>query len=430
MKRYFIYIAALLLLAFCNCQNDMLTDESVLPTEQPETMYELRNNEIADLLSGYFESLQNNSPATRSNKPEITKLNKVRYNNPIVTRSGKTENNGFTICTVDINYGGKEGFAIVVADKRLPVVLAYSPNGKFSELKEKGSENLQKYVSNIPNDIKAVLAEPRYLQGGFTDPDNKFASFPYPNDRDEIYATSLSNGIWEDVALLKQSVLWGQRTPYNDSLPVNLSTGKPYPVGCTNVALSQIMAYHKYPTKYNWNLMANLVNIENNPFAPKGMSDTIASFIRELTTITKTTFKEATDAASNNIPDFIEALNTLGFAHSPAINYDADAIRHSLRGKYSVIAFGQSATGSGHAFVISGYWKFEVPPTMPDLQNGTNLGINWGTAGGWGDGWYLVEYGDIKVTDLGLAKIDPYTGMPGKDYSNNLRIVVDIYPKR
>lgn len=374
MKRYFIYIAALLLLAFCNCQNDMLTDESVLPTEQPETMYELRNNEIADLLSGYFESLQNNSPATRSNKPEITKLNKVRYNNPIVTRSGKTENNGFTICTVDINYGGKEGFAIVVADKRLPVVLAYSPNGKFSELKEKGSENLQKYVSNIPNDIKAVFAEPRR--------------------------------------------------------PVNLSTGKPYPVGCTNVALSQIMAYHKYPTKYNWNLMASLVNIENNPFAPKGMSDTIASFIRELTTITKTTFKEATDAASNNIPDFIEALNTLGFAHSPAINYDADAIRHSLRGKYSVIAFGQSATGSGHAFVISGYWKFEVPPIMPDLQNGTNLGINWGTAGGWGDGWYLVEYGDIKVTDLGLAKIDPYTGMPGKDYSNNLRIVVDIYPKR
>lgn len=374
MKRYFIYIAALLLLAFCNCQNDMLTDESVLPTEQPETMYELRNNEIADLLSGYFESLQNNSPATRSNKPEITKLNKVRYNNPIVTRSGKTENNGFTICTVDINYGGKEGFAIVVADKRLPVVLAYSPNGKFSELKEKGSENLQKYVSNIPNDIKAVFAEPRR--------------------------------------------------------PVNLSTGKPYPVGCTNVALSQIMAYHKYPTKYNWNLMASLVNIENNPFAPKGMSDTIASFIRELTTITKTTFKEATDAASNNIPDFIEALNTLGFAHSPAINYDADAIRHSLRGKYSVIAFGQSATGSGHAFVISGYWKFEVPPIMPDLQNGTNLGINWGTAGGWGDGWHLVEYGDIKVTDLGLAKIDPYTGMPGKDYSNNLRIVVDIYPKR
>lgn len=107
MKRYFIYIAALLLLAFCNCQNDMLTDESVLPTEQPETMYELRNNEIADLLSGYFDSLQKNSPATRSNKPEITKLNKVRYNNPIVTRSGKTENNGFTICTVDINYGEK-----------------------------------------------------------------------------------------------------------------------------------------------------------------------------------------------------------------------------------------------------------------------------------------------------------------------------------
>lgn len=430
MKRCFIYAAALSFLAFCSCQNDALTDDPVQPAEQPETTYELSNEEVTDLLSGYFQSLQGSNPATRGSKPEITSLSKVRYDNPVTTRSGNTENNGFTICTVDINNGGKEGFAIVVADKRLPVVLAYSPNGKFSELKEKGSENLQKYVADVPDDVKAILAEPRYLQGGFTDPDNKFASFPYPNDRDEIYATSLSNGIWEDVALLKQSVLWGQRSPYNDSLPINPTTGKPYPAGCTNVALSQIMAYHKYPKKYNWNLMASLVNIEDNPFAPKGMADTIASFMRELTAITKTTFKEATDAASNNIPDFIAALNTLGYEHSPAINYEAEAIRHSLRGHLSVIAFGQTETGSGHAFVISGYWKFEVPPTLPEFQSGTNLGVNWGTAGGWGDGWYLVEYGDRKITDLGLAKIDPYTGKPGKDYSNNLKIIVNIFPKR
>lgn len=96
----------------------------------------------------------------------------------------------------------------------------------------------------------------------------------------------------------------------------------------------------------------------------------------------------------------------------------------------SVIAFGQSATGSGHSFVLSGYWKFTVPPTIPDLHDGTNLGVNWGTAGGWGDGWYLVEYWDIKITDLGLAKIDPYAGLPGRDYSNNLKIVTNIHPGR
>lgn len=430
MKRCIIYFVMLALLGFYSCQNDAISDDPVEPKEKIK--YELTNDEVVSLLSGYLNVVQKGSPATRGSSTVVTHVNKVRYDNPVLTRSGNVEDNGFTICTVDLKNGDKDGFAIVVADKRMPVVLAYSPNGKYADLKEKGGENLQTYVENIPNDVKAVLAQPRYLQGGFTSPDNQYAPYPYDNRYDDIYETSTIDSVWEDVALLRESVLWGQREPYNKFLPVNPNTGNPYPVGCVNVALSQIMAYYKYPEKYDWKLMTKLVNIENNPFATLAMEDSIATFIKELTVMSKTTFYPSTDDAGTRIENCMHALDTCNYTYNQPIYYNSNAVRKSLKAKKFVIAFGESYFGAGHAFVLSGYWKFTTPQSMKDkgLEDGTNLGVNWGNAGGWGDGWYLVEYGDKDITKLGLAKIDPYTGEYSTDYSYNMVLLTGISPKR
>lgn len=332
---------------------------------------------------------------------------------------------------MDLKVGEKDGFAIVVADKRFPVVLAYSSHGKYSDLKEKGSENLQTYVENIPNDVKAVLADPRYLTTDLTNDTSKiFKAFPYYNDRDEIYATEDFSGIWHDVALLRESVLWGQFSPYNDSLPINPKKGKPFPVGCVNVALSQIMAYYKYPAKYDWDVMAVCVNIANIPFFPAEITAIITTFIKELTTITKTKFKEEFNTSAVNIPNMVAALDTLGYKYDPLILYNSNAVRTSLKAKKFVIATGRAQTDEVHAFVLSGYWKFTIPQNITNLQNGTNLGVNWGNAGGFGDGWYLVEYGNKMITDLGLAQRDPITGsVTGPNYTETLYILPGICPK-
>lgn len=329
--------------------------------------------------------------------------------------------------------GDKDGFAIVVADKRMPVVLAYSPNGKFSSLKEKGSENLQAYVENIPANVKAALAQPRYLQGDFTDLNNRWKAFPYINNRDEIYSASLIDGSWEDVALLRESVLWGQGSPYNKLMPLNEITGEPMPVGCVNIALSQIMAYYRYPANYNWALMTQLVNIENNPFATPAMEEAICTFLKDLAVLTRTTFNYPNHSSGVTIPNCCNALDSLHYSYSTAIAYHLDSIRSSLKEKKFVIAFGQTDTGRGHSVTVSGYWKFTLPESMKnkDKQDGVNLGINWGTAGGWGDGWYLVEHGDWGIDILGFTPYNPSTGgNAGPNYNQNVSIVTNIAPQK
>lgn len=431
MKRCIIYFLVLSLLGFYSCQNDAISDDPVAPKEKIK--YELTNDEVVSLLSGYLNVVQKGTPATRGSSTVVTHVNKVRYDNPVLTRSGNVEDNGFTICTVDLKNGDKDGFAIVVADKRMPVVLAYSPNGKYADLKEKGGENLQAYVENIPNDVKAVLAQPRYLQGNLTDLNNRWEAFPYINDRDEIYSGSMMDGSWVDVALLKESVLWGQGYPYNKLMPLNEITGEPMPVGCVNIALSQIMAYYKYPTNYNWNLMTQLVNIEDNPFATPAMEEAICTFLKDLSILTQTTFDYPNNSSGVTIPNCCSALDSLNYSYSPGTAYNLDSIRSSLKAKKFVIAFGKTDAGRGHAVTVSGYWRFTLPESMKNeiKQDGVNLGINWGTAGGWGDGWYLVEHGDWGIDLLGLRKYDPYTGgYDPTNYNQDISIVTNIAPKR
>ena len=77
MKRCIIYFVMLALLGFYSCQNDAISDDPVEPKEKIK--YELTNDEVVSLLSGYLNVVQKGTPATRGSSTVVTHVNKVRF---------------------------------------------------------------------------------------------------------------------------------------------------------------------------------------------------------------------------------------------------------------------------------------------------------------------------------------------------------------
>ncbi len=77
---------------------------------------------------------------------------------------------------------------------------------------------------------------------------------------------------------------------------------------------------------------------------------------------------------------------------------------------------------------------FLLFPANESLYNGDlaiSLGINWGNMGGFGDGWYLVEIGDLGLDFVGLNPIvltDQGPAFSNQDWSRAVKLLTDIRP--
>lgn len=203
---------------------------------------------------------------------------------------------------------------------------------------------------------------------------------------------------------------WDQQGAYNDSIP----NGNP--VGCTAVAVAQIMKYHQVPVHYSWSSM------DDNYATPATQS-----FLAEV-------HDEINWRIAQEISDPWSARNYLrdnGYSNANVQTHGIYDVQDNLILRRPVLMSGADGL-SGHSWVCDGFrtssynkeYFLYVVSVIPPLQyentavshsvsygSGNYYHMNWGWGGQY-DGWY---FGDVAN--------------PNNYNFNWLRTeVIDIYP--
>lgn len=145
---------------------------------------------------------------------------------------------------------------------------------------------------------------------------------------------------------------WAQQSGFNKYFDIYLP-GQPYAAGCANVALGQIMYYHRYPSTFNWSGMSD-----------HEYTDVTAQFLYDLSKATKSQ-KGSEGDTQTEIGDVRSALEKYGytvskFTHNTTVAYAQKIITSLLKGN-PVFMRGKRKTDNGnkaaHAWVCDGAYE-------------------------------------------------------------------------
>jgi hypothetical protein len=136
-----------------------------------------------------------------------------------------------------------KGFVIVSGDDAMPEILAYSDEGRFK-------------WDELPENCKA------YLKAYEKETENSANIHRLPNVQKRI---KLKSTVQFDDAVnpLIDPIAWSQSTPFNDKCPKDPTTGSISMAGCVAIAMSQVMAYHKWPTQSKDTLISYTTDTKN-----------------------------------------------------------------------------------------------------------------------------------------------------------------------
>lgn len=136
---------------------------------------------------------------------------------------------------------------------------------------------------------------------------------------------------------------WGQHEPFNYYVPNKKA------LGCTTVAVGQIMYYHRYPTRFNWSAMMLQASTIDSEI------EATAGFLYELGR------NIGIDYDVNSVADLQSVYNSFrnyGYKGLIRQNHNISTILNSLDNKRPVYMRGEAVgTGVGHAWVCDGYQK-------------------------------------------------------------------------
>jgi len=233
---------------------------------------------------------------------------------------------------------------------------------------------------------------------------------------------------------------WTQSSPYNDLFP--MVDGKRSVTDCGNIAMAQILRFHRNPAKGNG--QSTSVRINSNTFTVPALNFNIAydwdNILDSYTTANPGNAQQrnaaatmvyhfaaavgaSMDAGAGAYPrNYMAALtNILGYDKSIQLHYRnyykdsewAAMIRQQLDLGLPVYYWGKRE-GHSHAFVIDGY------------DSNGRFHINWGW-GGKDNGWYAINNlnppskGHYKYDNLILVNIKPDKGGVPAGYEMALR---------
>ena len=199
-----------------------------------------------------------------------------------------------------VNFANNQGYVITSADRRVPGVLAYNSYGHLGdtisnpgqailfsymqayieEQRAAFEANKEKLATQAEEAIFKQLSKERQaelIKEGYFDENGKKITSKFGITRKLCVFDEVENSKdkpekrivyseWEtkEVKAPLIKTLWGQRGSYNDALPLYCEsrTDEP-PVGCTAVAIGQLLAYHKKPDsivgrKMHWDDMTKV----------------------------------------------------------------------------------------------------------------------------------------------------------------------------
>lgn len=286
------------------------------------------------------------------------------------------------------------GWVIVGGDSSLPKqVLGYSPTGKLT-------------LENLQDGARWMLDE--YSRG--------ISALPTQGSLSLTTTRSQTS-----VAPLLGDISWSQTSPYNSKCPK--IDGEPTWAGCVNIAMAQIMAYHKYPQKgtgshyYNWDDTRLSADFSNSTYRwdlikpvytgneSQEEIDAVSQLIYDVAIANESYFSQGGTGAglhTDNMIAFFDydpGITTVIREQCKAKDYEA-ILRSELDEGRPVYVEGGSDMG-GHAFVCDGY----------DNEGYFHYNFGWG---GDNNGYFLCTATGFDSYPLLTIGIKPNEGgLPG-----------------
>lgn len=427
MKKIYFILFVLALFFVCSCQNgDLAVDPE--PEKMGDT--ELSETQAKAVLMSFIKDLEKNNPQTRGQGIVIKSVNK-EYTQDIATRAGNSPK--IAIYNMELQCGNESNFAIVLGDTRRPLVMAYA-RGEYSKINTSENDGLKEYVNTIPQMARMLLAD-TIIYPDQNDHYTGFGESPAPDyswGGDYFNSWTDEYGTAHDAVFLHEDILWTQSAPYNGKLEyANLY--ERIPVGCANLAIAQILAYYRYPAKYNWDIITDGITLSNEDTEEK--AEAVTSLIKDIFDATQSYYNTTTHETATSMDNAYLALQTFGYCFSAYGYWDLNAIKASLDRSHPIMMSSQTKSvpptfkAKGHAYVVRGYWKFLLT-NMNSQDYAMSLAINWGW-GGFGDGWYMVQYESMDINSIGLWPItlDNQGNIQANDnYGNYFQYFLDLRP--
>ena len=355
---------------------------------------------LTDALKNADALLGELGEATRSAE---RKVESVEY----YSRPGTRSLGGDTLLYL-VNYADDAGFALLSADSRLRPIYAISDEGSMSfsdTTYNKGlalfARGVEAEITSLPN-LPYIPVDSLILKPGF----------PVNPKVDSI--RSVKDRVRPMLSMYQRN--WDQHAPFNEYCFTD--DGEQALVGCTAIAVAQIMAYHKWPEQYggytfDWDEINN------------GNIDMLARFLSVLGDESNLRIRYGENDSPASPTRYYPTFLNMGYScHSDLIPFEENDICAFLKGTYStdypatpLLVNGNHPTSNGHGWVIDGfiqyqYTKVVVPPitTFDDIL----YHCVWGW-GGCNNGYYY--WAKNNRFDPEIIEKDRYDNYEGDPYN-------------
>lgn len=244
-----------------------------------------------------------------------------------------------------VNFADNKGYAILSATQGVEPIWSVCPVGNL----DLSSMNVETYQQFLLEQIEVSYNVSRYKQehslaiiGQTPVNDSTMAEF---NDRPLNTQYRYDYGNWEIAPSTKYEclipVVWGQTdSPYADL--TKPTTGSRH-AGCVTAAVAQIMAYHRYPNWYLWDLMLRHKAISSPDSTYTKAFPEIARLYRDLGIKLKVRYgKEGSPAPDSNVPRTFRAFKYRNSGY--IVPYSYKVAKSEIKGE----------SGIGHPMYISG----------------------------------------------------------------------------
>ena len=446
-----------------SCTEIALNNESDLASLPEQKSGTLTIEEALKELSNFNESLYSNTVVKSSDRIAEIAVCKIPP-----TKSTDSEE----ILAYVMNYEDNKGFAVINADPLSIPIVARTESGHLDPKRLNGKildliGGCQTKSSNSEDDIVDNSSPEEFVYEMIA---NSVAATTQNTDN-----TRATYGNWNTVFKYGPlvTVKWNQTYPFNMRMePDSNWTTKSYsyyrglpPVGCSNVALGQILATIEQPeeSSYSWGTLrslSNYLNVSNYlprqssyPFEtnPLWMSklDQLAEFLYSLSELSGSkSDKNGTTTYVSNALKAMKSLNSTYFAEAEILEYQTNStlLIDCVKEGKPIYFYGyrikseettkstddSNSTKVGHMWVVDGYTKRErtITTTHPSggEWTGTQLGfffhINWGYSGQY-DGYYNTGVFDMSLREDYDTVIDTYPNTTNgtKSYPLGLKFI-------
>lgn len=403
------------------------TKGKVMPFEEAVALYK----DILPLTKG--ESV---------NADDCKKTLWINVHSGAYTKSSETEKVPvYVVKTGDIH-------TLISGDRRVKGILAEIENYNESNVKNHGVEfffdGLQMYMER---EIERFNRHYDSLLVSVSDKMNTTKAGDL--DDSQMWLTTSSRSLRDEVKPNLLKVTWGQEYPYNKTLdtvthPIGFSVIPP--VGCTNVAVAQIMSHYKYPTTYvyaNKTYSFDWDKMTSNPKAflvKEPFRTQIADLMYIVGKATKTEYTWT--SGTTGTVKLMAGLDELNYTYQRSA-YSFSSVRNSLIDDTPVYMEGEytdtNKVQHAHSFILSGYKSniIEYTDRVYKYIGGENGNPNELNSTDW-----VLFSEDISTTEFNSVYINwgydgdddgYYTsyalGIVGNKYVDKAKIFLNVKPK-